>query len=250
MKISLITVAYNSEETIEETILSVLSQKNINLEFIIVDGGSSDSTCDIIEKYNDKIDVFLSEKDNGIYDAMNKGVRLASGEVLGILNSDDVFASDDVLFSVSNAFSENEIDALYGDLVYVDRYDISMIKRKWISGEYTEGDFKKGWMPPHPTFYVKRSVYESYGLFNLEFSSAADYEIMLRFIHKHHIKIYYLAMIMVKMRQGGQSNASFSNRIKANREDKKAWIVNGLKPGPLTMLLKPLSKLGQFINKK
>lgn len=249
MKLSLITVAFNSEETIEETILSVLSQKKVDLEFIIIDGGSTDSTCDIINKYSDKVDVFLSEKDNGIYDAMNKGVQLASGDIIGILNSDDVFASEDVLFKVSNAFSAKGIDALYGDLVYVDRYDLSMVKRKWISGNYTKGDFKKGWMPPHPTFYVKRSVYEKYGLFNLEFTSAADYEIMLRFIHKHQIKLFYLPMIMVKMRQGGQSNASLSNRLKANREDKKAWLVNGLKPGPLTLVLKPLSKLGQFIKK-
>jgi glycosyltransferase involved in cell wall biosynthesis len=249
MKISLITVAYNSEETIEETILSVLSQKEIDLEYIVIDGASSDSTCNIIEKYKEHISVFVSEKDEGIYDAMNKGIHLASGDVIGILNSDDVFASNTILEKVNRAFERQNIDALYGDLVYVDRHNLDEVKRKWISGKYSTGDFKKGWMPPHPTFYVKKEVYEKYGVFNLDFSSAADYEIMLRFVHKHKIPLSYLPEIMVKMRQGGQSNASIINRLKANREDKKAWIVNGLKPGPFTLMLKPLSKLGQFIKK-
>jgi glycosyltransferase involved in cell wall biosynthesis len=247
MKISLITVSFNSEETIEETILSVLSQKDVDIEYIIIDGGSKDATQDIIQKYRSKVDVFLSEKDEGIYDAMNKGIGLASGDVIGILNSDDVFASTSILADVSKAFSNDSIDALYGDLLYVDRYDLSIIKRTWVSGSYKEGAFKKGWMPPHPTFYVRRSVYEQFGLFNLSLSSAADYEIMLRFIHKHRIKLAYLPVVMVKMRQGGLSNSSLKNRIKANREDKRAWEINGLKPGPFTFILKPVSKLKQFL---
>lgn len=249
MKISLITVSYNSDETIEETIQSVLSQVNVDLEYIIIDGGSNDGTLAIIDKYKDKIDILISEKDNGIYDGMNKGLQAATGDVIGILNSDDVFASNSVLEQVGSAFKESKADALYGDLVYVDRFDLEKVKRKWISGNYTKGDFKKGWMPPHPTFYVKKEIYSKFGLFNLDFTSAADYEIMLRFIHKENIDLVYLPSIMVKMRQGGQSNASFSNRVKANREDKKAWEVNGLKPGTLTLIRKPLSKLGQFIKK-
>lgn len=249
MKISLITVAYNSEETIEETILSVLAQKNVDLEYIIIDGGSNDNTISIINKYKEDIDIFLSEKDNGIYDAMNKGIQLANGEIIGILNSDDVFASSSVLSQVITLFEKSNADALYGDLVYVDRYDLNAIKRKWISGEYAKGDFIKGWMPPHPTFYVKKEVYDKYGIFNLNFTSAADYEIMLRFIHKNEIGIVYLPIVMVKMRQGGKSNASITNRLKANREDKKAWEVNGLKPGPFTLIRKPISKLTQFLKK-
>lgn len=249
MKISLITVSYNSEETIEETIQSVLSQVNIDLEYIIIDGGSKDGTLEIIERYKDKIDIFISEKDNGIYDGMNKGLRAATGDVIGILNSDDVFAADDILEKVSKTFSITNADALYGDLVYVDRFDLNKVKRKWISGNYSNGDFRKGWMPPHPTFYVKKEIYTNFGLFNLDFNSAADYEIMLRFIHKENIDLAYLPTIMVKMRQGGQSNASFSNRIKANREDRRAWEVNGLKPGVLTLIRKPLSKLSQFVKK-
>lgn len=249
MKVSLITVSYNSEDTIEETFLSVFSQKGVDLEYIVIDGGSRDRTLAIIEKHRDKIDHFLSEKDNGIYDAMNKGLKMATGDVIGILNSDDVLAGETILGDLVSAFEKSNADGLYGDLVYVGRDDLSKVSRKWVSGNYLDGDFKKGWMPPHPTFYVKKEVYEKYGLFNLNFSSAADYEIMLRFIHKHKISITYLPKVMVKMRQGGKSNASFSNRLKANREDRKAWEVNGLKPGPFTLLFKPLSKLSQFIKK-
>ncbi len=249
MKISLITVSYNSEETIEETIQSVLAQKNIDLEYILIDGASTDKTLNIVEAYKSKIAVFLSEKDKGIYDAMNKGIQLATGDVIGILNSDDVFTNDEILGKVCKAFEDPEIDAVYGDLEYVDRIDLSKVKRKWISGKYKEGAFLKGWMPPHPTFYVRKKIYDAFSSFNLEFNSAADYEIMLRFIHKHKIKLSYLPEIMVKMRQGGQSNASLINRLKANREDKKAWLVNGLKPAPFTLIKKPLSKLGQFLKK-
>lgn len=249
MKISLITVSYNSEDTIEETIQSVLSQKGVDIEYILIDGASSDNTLSIIEKYKDRIDVVISEKDNGIYDAMNKGLQLASGDVVGILNSDDVFAYDEVLLNISKLFLDSEIDGVYGDLVYVDRFDLEKVKRKWVAKSYIEGAFLKGWMPPHPTFYVRKGVYDDFGLFNLDFTSAADYEIMLRFIHKFKIKLDYLPEVMVKMRQGGQSNASLLNRIKANREDKRAWEVNGLKPGKFTLLQKPLSKITQFLKK-
>jgi len=249
MKVSLITVSFNSEETIEDTFLSVFSQKDIDLEYIVVDGGSKDNTLAIIEKYKDRIDLFISEKDEGIYDGMNKGLKMATGDVIGILNSDDVLAGDTILSEVLKTFERSNADGVYGDLVYVSRDDLFKVTRKWISGNYKDGDFKKGWMPPHPTFYVKKGVYDKYGVFNLDFSSAADYEIMLRFIHRYKIKIAYLPKVMVKMRQGGQSNASLSNRLKANREDRRAWEVNGLKPGPLTLLFKPLSKLTQFIKK-
>ena len=249
MKISLITVSFNSEETIEETIQSVLAQKNIDLEYILIDGASTDRTFKIIEPYKNRISVFISEKDSGIYDAMNKGIALATGEVIGILNSDDVFANDEVLYKLTKAFEDPSVDAVYGDLEYVDRYDLSKVKRKWISGKYKEGAFLNGWMPPHPTFYVRKKIYDKFASFNLDFSSAADYEIMLRFIHKHKIKLDYLPEVMVKMRQGGQSNASLKNRIKANREDKRAWLVNGVKPAPFTLIKKPLSKIGQFFKK-
>ncbi|MDQ3191485.1 MAG: glycosyltransferase [Bacteroidota bacterium] len=249
MKISIITISYNSAQTIEDTIQSVLSQDYPDIEYIIIDGKSTDSTIDIIEKYKTRISKFISEKDSGIYNAMNKGIKMATGDVIGIINSDDIYANPNVISHVIKKFTKTDAEGVYGDLVYVSRTNTQKISRIWQAGEYTEGMFLKGWMPPHPSFYVKRSVYERYGLFNTQLKSAADYELMLRFIHKEKIKVSYLPEVMVKMRTGGQSNLSFANRIKANKEDRLAWKLNGLKPGTFTMLLKPISKIGQFLKK-
>lgn len=248
MKISIITPAYNSAKTIKDTIDSVLSQKDIELEYIVVDGGSSDDTLSILEGYGDAISKVISEPDKGIYDAMNKGVRLASGDVVGILNSDDFYANELVLKSVLSLFTA-EVDAVYADLVYIDQEDSDKVKRTWISGPYKEGAFKKGWMPPHPTFFVRKEVYEKYGAYTLDLKSSADYEFMLRVIHKEKIRVAYLNEVILNMRVGGQSTASIKNRVKANREDKQAWLMNGLKPGKLTLIRKPLSKVTQFLKR-
>ena len=248
MKFSIITVSYNSSDTIEDTIYSVSGQNHSDIEYLIIDGASTDGTMDIIESLKDKIDVLVSEADRGIYHAMNKGIEKARGDVIGILNSDDIYSDEFVLRDVAKLF-DIEIDAVYADLVYVERNDTSKIKRKWTSGDYFLGDFRKGWMPPHPTFFVRKSIYDKYGTFNLDFTSAADYELMLRFIHKHQIKIAYLPRVIIKMRMGGQSNVTLKNRLKANKEDRKAWEINGLKPGKFTFIRKPLSKLGQFFKK-
>ena len=248
MKISIITVSYNAESTIQETIESVLSQRGVELEYIIIDGGSTDKTVSIVETYKDRIRHFVSEEDKGIYDGMNKGVALATGDVIGILNADDVYADEEVLQAVTASF-QNNIEAVYADLVYVAENDLNKITRTWVSRDYVEGAFKKGWMPPHPTFFVKREIYEKYGDYSLELKSAADYEFMLRVIHKNKIKLAYLNKIIVKMRVGGESNASLKNRIRANKEDRKAWTMNGLKPGNLTFIRKPLSKVGQFFKR-
>lgn len=247
LKISIITVSYNSAQTIEHTIQSVLQQQYPNLEYIIIDGASTDQTLNIINKYQDKISVIISEKDNGIYHAMNKGLKLATGDIIGILNSDDFYADENVLNDVVQLFENTHADAIYADLQYVDANDIRKVKRHWKSGKYNPGDFLFGWMPPHPTFFVRKEVYEKYGIFNESFRSAADYELMLRFIHKHQISIEYLPRVIVKMRSGGQSNITAKNRIKANLEDRKAWEINGLKPYFFTLFLKPLRKLKQFI---
>jgi glycosyltransferase involved in cell wall biosynthesis len=250
MKVSIITIAYNAEETISDTIKSVINQSYENIEYIIVDGASKDKTVSIVRSFGFKVSKFISEPDKGIYDAMNKGLALATGDIIGILNADDIYADSNVITDVVKKFEVEKAEGLYADLVYVKREDTNKITRYWRSGNYSKGKFLKGWMPPHPTFFVKREIYEKYGNFNLDLRSAADYEIMLRFIHKHEIKITYLPRVITKMRVGGQSNVTLKNRIKANKEDREAWRINGLKPGVFTMIRKPLSKVGQFFRKK
>lgn len=249
MKISIITVSFNSAETIEDTIKSVLSQTHDDLEYIIVDGASKDATMEIVGLYKDKISRVISEPDKGIYDAMNKGVDAATGEIIGILNSDDFYADEHVVADIAAQIDEAKADACYADLVYVDRDNTEKVIRKWDAGTYESGHFRKGWMPPHPTFFLSKSAYNKFGAYNLELRSAADYELMLRMVHKHELKVTYLPRVITKMRTGGQSNVSISNRIKANMEDRKAWEINGLKPGPLTLYRKPLSKISQYFKK-
>lgn len=248
MKISIVTVSYNAGKTIRDTIESVLAQSNIDLEYIIVDGGSTDNTVEIVKSFGDKIDHFVSEPDKGIYDGMNKGIAIAMGDVIGILNADDIYFNPEVLHKVLDLFA-SDIDAVYADLVYVNADDTNKITRTWISKPYKPGAFKKGWMPPHPTFFVRNSVYKKFGSYTLKLRSAADYEFMLRVVHKHRIRLAYLNEVIVKMRVGGESNASIKNRLKANKEDRIAWQMNNLKPGLLTFILKPLSKVGQFFKR-
>ncbi len=247
MKISILTVCYNSAETIEDTIRSVVSQNYSDIEYIIIDGVSKDSTLEIAGRYSTKISRIISEPDSGMYDAINKGLKLASGTVIGILNSDDFYVNETIISEVEATFNNTQCDCLYGDLQYVDRKDTSKIRRHWTSGKYQEGMFYKGWMPPHPTFFIRKDCYQKFGDFNLQLKSAADYELMLRMIHVHKIKVAYIPHVLVKMRVGGKSNVNLKNRIKANREDKLAWSINGVRPKFYTLLMKPLSKLGQFL---
>jgi glycosyltransferase involved in cell wall biosynthesis len=246
LKVSIITVTYNSESTVEETILSVISQTYASIEYIIVDGKSTDKTLEIIEKYRNKISKFISEKDNGLYDAINKGINLATGDVIAILHSDDFYINTEVIRKYADTFLENSCDAVYSDLYYVDKNNTDKIIRKWKSGAYKANSFINGWMPPHPTFFVRKDIYAKFGKFNLQFKSAADYELMLRFIQKYKITISYLPEYTVKMRVGGKSNISVHNRINANLEDRRAWEINGLKPRFYTLYLKPLRKILQF----
>lgn len=249
MKVSIITICYNSEATIEDTIRSVASQDYPEIEYIIVDGVSNDGTLDIVERHRDHVSTLISEKDKGIYDAMNKGVQAATGDIIGILNSDDFYANEHVISAVVQQFQSSGAEGLYADLVYVDHEDTQKITRNWVSGEYKAGAFKRGWMPPHPTFFVLKSCYEEYGLYNIDFRISADYELMLRFIHKHQIAITYLPQVITHMRTGGESNVSIQNRLQANREDRMAWKINGLKAGTVASIRKPLSKVMQFIKK-
>ncbi len=246
MKISLITATFNSADTIADTLESVHNQSYYGIEHIIIDGASQDNTLKIVKTYP-QVAKLISEPDQGIYDAMNKGIKLADGQIIGILNSDDFYTYMDAIKDVVELFITQNVDCVYADLNYIDAKVKNKIRRKWKSGIYFDNAFKKGWMPPHPTFFVKKEVYDKYGYFNLDMGTAADYELMLRFLVKHQCSVAYLPKTIINMRTGGASNISIKARIKANRMDRKAWEINGLQPSPYTFLLKPLRKLYQFI---
>jgi glycosyltransferase involved in cell wall biosynthesis len=246
IRISIITVCRNAESTIADALRSVAKQQFPFIEHIVIDGASDDNTRSIVESFS-HVSKIVSEKDNGIYHAMNKGLQLATGDVIGILNADDLYVDDSVLSDVGRLFQDETVDAVYADLVYVDFNNINRVTRSWRAGTYSLKSIYNGWMPPHPTFFVRRSVYEEYGSFNTSLISAADYELMIRFLLKHRIQAKYLPRTIIKMRRGGISNASLKNRLRANQEDQKAWEINGLKPHPFTLILKPLRKLSQFI---
>ena len=246
MKISVITVTFNSAATIEQTINSVLDQTFKDIEYIIIDGGSTDGTIQIIEKYRSSLGKFISETDKGIYNALNKGIKMATGDLIAFLHADDFYINQNILESYVTKFENENCEAIYADLYYVDQMNSNKIVRKWKSGMYQEGDFLKGWMPPHPTFIAKKSCYDKFGCYREDFNSAADYELMLRFIQKNKIKISYLNDFVIKMRVGGESNKTLKNRIRANADDRRAWKVNNLSPGFFTLLLKPLRKVIQF----
>ena len=246
--ITLITVTYNASDHLRDCLDSVREQ-DIDVEHILIDGASTDATLTILEQYQDHLALVISEKDEGLYHAINKGIGLAKGDVIGILNADDCYSSSDTLSKVADAFSDEDVDAVYGDLVYVQRNNTEKVVRTWRSGEYRPRKFYQGWMPPHPTFFVRSWVYEQYGLFNPELGTAADYELMLRMLLKHGIHAAYIPEVLVKMRTGGMSNQSLKNRLKANLMDRKAWTVNDLSPYPWTLWMKPLRKIGQWVNK-
>lgn len=246
MKISLITVCYNAESNITDCLKSVALQDYPNVEYIVVDGGSNDATLEILNKFSKTISVLISEPDNGIYDALNKGISIASGDVIGIMHSDDFFAQPNVLSEVAKAFVKNNVDLLYGNLDYVKRKNTQIIIRKWRSQQYNDKLFQNGWMPAHPTFYAKKSCFDSHGNYDLRIKSAADYDLMLRFFYKTPFKKFFLNMVMVKMRVGGKSNVTLKNRWYANREDYYSLKKN-LIPFPLKVIFfKPIRKIWQF----
>ena len=247
MKISIITTAYNSARTVEDTIKSVLGQVGVEVEYIIIDGSSTDGTMEIVNKYRDQITKIVSEKDGGMYDAMNKGIKLATGEVVGILNSDDVYEDNEVLKKVVEEFERTKADCVWGDLEVVDKDDVNKVVRNWKSGPYIEGSFQKGWHPPHPGFFVKKEIYDKYGLFRTDMSTWADYELQLRFLEKHKISSAYISETLVKMRDGGKSSQSIWHQMKANFGCYKAFKINGLKVSPFIIIKKPLFKFKQYL---
>jgi glycosyltransferase len=249
MKISIVTVCFNSEKTIENTLKSVHRQDYNNYEHILIDGGSTDNTLAIIKQYqnsqNDGIVTCISEKDHGIYDAMNKGIKLCSGDAIGFLNSDDAFAHSNVLSLISTKLEDNSVDAVYGDLLYVDSFDSKKTKRVWKSGYLPKNKMKYGWHPPHPTFYVRANILKSRGLFDTSFRIGADYELMVRLIQKGSISLAYIPDFLVLMTEGGVSNKSFKNILTANIECAKAWSSNQKVGSPFLIPMKLLWKYAQ-----
>ena len=246
MRISIITVTYNSERHLEECIRSVVNQTYSDIEHILVDGGSTDRTLAIINEQKHHLSKWVSEEDNGMYDALNKGMSMATGDVIGILNSDDILASRDVIATIAESFALNSVDSVYGDLVYVHPENIQQIKRIWKGYDYQRFRFAYGWMPAHPTFYVRKELISQLGGYQVRYYTAADFEFMARYLYKHRISSHYIPKLLVKMRAGGQSNNGLKSRLRANRRDYLAMKRNGFLFPLVTSVLKPLRKLPQF----
>jgi glycosyltransferase len=248
MKISIITAVYNNKETIRDAIESVLNQTYKNVEYIIIDGVSDDGTVEIIQSYGDKISKFISEKDKGIYDGLNKGISLATGGFIAFLHSDDLYASSRVVEGIMKVLeSDGSLDGVYGDLIYTPKNDTSKVLRYWKSKDFNVFLLKLGWMPAHPTLFLKRDVYEKFGGFDLDFKIAGDYDFMLRVLSAG-IKVKYIPEILYKMRVGGESNKSIKNIIQKSKEDLQALKNNNI-GGIRTLLYKNISKIKQFLRR-
>lgn len=245
IKISLITVCRNAAGTIQHCIETVKQQSYAHVEYIIVDGNSVDGTQEIILKNKADQHFFISEADGGMYDAINKGIGYATGAVIGLLNADDYFAHEHVLRDIAKVFSLADPDLLYADLDYVDRK--GKIIRRWRSGKYVREKFNRGWMPPHPTCYAKKKLFDDFGLYHPDYGSAADYELLLRLMYVNRVRVSYLNEVTVKMTIGGISNRSLQNRVMAWKCDFRAMKDNGLKNPFIGLVLKPLRKIGQFM---
>jgi glycosyltransferase involved in cell wall biosynthesis len=248
LKISVITVSYNSASTIADTVRSVATQNYQDIEHLIIDGKSKDITIEVVEQHRHPHLILTSEPDDGIYDAMNKGLKRASGEVIGFLNSDDFFADNNVLNKIATAFEDESVEACYADLVYVTP-DNSRVVRHWKSKNFIKGDFAKGWCPAHPTFYVRRSALERWGLFDQSFKLAADAEFMMRYLEKGEVKSVYIPNVLVRMRLGGATNQSWENIIKQNKEIFLALQKNNI---PFSFfgfwILKITSRIRQYLS--
>lgn len=230
MKISIITGTYNSAKTVKDTFESILSQSFSDIEYMVIDGGSTDGTVDIIKEYEPRFEGrmrWISERDKGIYDAMNKGIAMATGDFVGILNSDDFYYDSEVLASIAETIQKTAADCVFGDLVFVDVEDTSIVRRVWKGSEYKPNSFKKGWAPAHPTFYAKRELFDKYGLFNIDYKVSADFDLMLRFVGVHGAKSAYIPRYFVKMRMGGESTGSIKSIIKGNMDIVHVLRENG-----------------------
>lgn len=244
-KVSIITVCFNSSATIRETIESVLSQDYSAIEYIIVDGGSTDGTVAIIQEYRDRIQAFVSEPDRGIYDAMNKGIRLATGAIVGMLNSDDIYVDSHVVTELVGAMEQADVDAVFADLLYVDKVDTARVRRYYDSSRWKPSRFRFGWMPAHPTLLIKRERYAGCGLFSLDYRIAADFEMLVRLFHRDRATYTHVGRPVVKMRAGGISTRGLRHSWIINREIVRACRANGIWTTlPLVLLKTPAKLLG------
>ena len=243
MKISIITISYNAENTIKNTLKSIENQSYNNIEHIIIDGGSKDSTLEICNSFFHEAKI-ISESDNGVYDAFNKGLKLATGDIIGFLNADDVFYSEKAVEDIVNAFSNNETDIVYGNLDYVN--EESKVIRNWISKPYEKGLVKKAWMPAHPSFYCKKEVYDRLGGYNDSFKIAGDFELCLRFLEINNIPSFYLNKKVVKMLVGGISNSGLKSKWIIFKEELRAFKINNISVNPVSFFFYKLKKLKQF----
>jgi glycosyltransferase involved in cell wall biosynthesis len=253
MKISIITVTFNSAETIRDTIESVISQSYTDVEFIVKDGGSKDNTLEIVKGYSDVFGSrlkIISEPDEGIYDAMNRGISVASGDVVGILNSDDMLYDEHILADIAHTFTEYGVDCVYGDLVFVKETDTNSVVRTWTGSQYRRNSFSKGWAPAHPTFYVKRECYEKYGMYDVTMKVSADFDLMMRFLEKNKIRNKYMRRNFVKMRYGGESTGSLKNVYKGNKNIQKAFEKNDVEMPKLYYLRRLTPKLVNLIKNR
>lgn len=248
-KISVITAVYNRVDTISDALASVAGQDYGEVEHIIQDGGSDDGTLDILVNHQGPQVRLTSARDHGIYDAINRGMARATGDIVGLLHSDDFFADPGVLSRVAAAFADPDVDCVYGDLQYVSAGDTTRVIRHWISGPYSRHKLTRGWMPPHPTFYIRRSLLERHGNYDTGFQIAADYDAMLRWLWRHKLRPAYIPGVMVKMRMGGDSNRSLGRILRKSREDYRALRRNGV-GGIGALALKNLSKIDQFRPRK
>lgn len=247
MKVSIITVSYNSIITIADTINSVLAQNYPDIEYIIIDGSSSDGTVELIKTYGSGISKFISEPDAGLYDAINKGIKCATGEVVGILNSDDFFYSNDVIGKVVKAFNENDVDAVFGDALFVDRKQTSKVIRYYSSRLFTPGKFRYGFMPAHPSFYVKKIFFDKLGYYKTDYKIGADFELLIRFLNINKLKYIYLGIPFLSMRMGGVSNKSLHSKFILNKEIYRACEENGIKTNYFFLYFKYFIKMFEFI---
>ena len=249
MKISIITVVRNQRGAIEDCLKSVLAQTYENVEYIVIDGASTDGTLEVIQKYKDRIAKIVSGKDAGPYDAMNKGIRLATGDIVGILNSDDFYAGPHVLEKVAAQFLRDDTEAMFADLVYVKPDSLDQVVRFYSGAGYTPDRFACGWMPPHPTFFVRRELYERYGLFRTDYRIAADFELMARFLARYKVRHVYLPEVIVRMRTGGISTRSLKSNWILNREILRACAENGIPTNLLKVYSKYFRKIGQLFER-